>query len=215
MAPQTAKLAFEGKGISQSSWVRILTALGLGWEQFFSQYQWKKLTSTDIWKQLLDVAEDARDRFGLVLAPRLQESSLRDALPNNPHKYQTVLSKGQCVLVEFPADVHGFLILLEQNTEGGFDLIAPSCLMQNNRLDGKLQRLPQHPPAPVQSIPLKSLGTSSIWAGVFDDLPQWDWLADAEKDILSLNVMQLDEILEFAKSQSQATIWISSYTVIL
>jgi hypothetical protein len=213
ITPPTAKKAFEGGGISKPSWERIFTALDLSWKQFFSQYEWEKLTSTDVWKQLLAVAEDAHDRFGLVLAPRFQESGFRDALPDNPHKYQTVLSKGQCVLVEFPADLRGFLILLEQNPDGGFDLVAPSCLMQNNRLDGNLQRLPQYPPAPVESIPLKSLGTSSVWAGVFDDLPQWEWLPGAEKDMLSLDVEQLAEILEFAKSQPQATIWRSSFTV--
>jgi hypothetical protein len=212
LAPATAKLAFEGKGISKLSWQRIFTALELNWKQFFSEYEWNKLTSDGIWQCLLDIADDAHDRFGLVLAPKFQESGIRDALPKN-HRYKTILSQGTNVFVEFPADLHGSLILLEHNPTGGFDLAAPSCFMQNNLLDGNLQQLPQYPPAHVPSILLESLGTSTLWAGVFDALPQWDWLADAKKDMLALDVEQLAEILEFAKSQHQATIWRSSYTV--
>jgi hypothetical protein len=212
ITPPTAKKAFEGGGISKPSWERIFNALDLVWKQFFSQYEWEKLTSSDVWKQLLAVAEDANDRFGLVLAPSLQESGLDDALTDN-HQYETDIPKGKCVLVEFPAYLHGSLILLEQNAKGEIKLAAPSCLMPNTFLKGQLRRLPQYPPAPVQSIPLKSLGTSFLWAGIFDKLPQWEWLSIVENKLFALEVEQLAEILEFAKSQPQATIWRSSYTV--
>lgn len=212
IAPQTAEKAFTGKGVvDKPQWIKIFKALDLKWSTFFSAYEWEKLTPTDIWDDLLGIAEDANDRFGMVLAPRLQESGCRDALKT--HRYEAVISKGDHVLVEFPADLQGFLLLLEQNAEGGFDLVAPSCLMQDSFLDGNLRRLPQYPPAPVQSIQLDSLGFVSVWAGVFDNLPQWDWLSGAEKDMLSLDVEQLDEVLAFAKSQTRATIWRSSYTV--
>jgi hypothetical protein len=209
ITPPTAKKAFEGGGISKPSWERIFTALGLSWKQFFSPYEWEKLTSTDVWKQLLAVAEDANDRFGMVLAPRFQESGIGDAFTKKP----PVFSQGQCVLVELPDNLHGSLILLEQNPHGVFHLAAPSCLMPNTLLNGKLRQLPQFPPAPVESIPLDSLGTSFLWAGIFDKLPQWEWLSIVENKLFALEVEQLAEVLEFAKSQPQATIWQSSYTV--
>jgi hypothetical protein len=218
ITPPTARRAFKGGGVSQPYWERIFTALDLSWKQFFSQYEWKKLTSTDVWKQLLAVAEDANDRFGLVLSstppppPPFQQSDLTDAF--RPKRYKTSFCTGAEISVEFPYGLRGFLILLGQGVKDGvFNLAAPSCLMPNTLLKGNFQRLPQYPPAPIESISLTSLGTFSLWAGIFDESPQFDWLSAVENKLLSLELEQLDEILEFSKSQPQATIWRSSYTV--
>jgi hypothetical protein len=212
IAPQTAKKAFRGEGIERPQWIKVFKALDLRRETFFSEYEWENFSSLDLWKKLWDVAEDANDRFGLVLPQRPQEGNIRDALI--PQKYATIFPDGTNVFIEIPAGLTGSLILLERNTRDEIDLVAPSCLMQDTFLNGELQRLPQQPSAPVLSIPLRSPGTRYLWAGIFAELPGWQWLIGAEKEVLALEVKQLAELLAFAKNQSQGTkIWRSSYTV--
>ena len=86
--------------------------------------------------------------------------------------------------------------------------------MANPLLTGKIQRLPQYPPSPFEFLQPITVGTNYLWAGVFAQLPDLRWLADAQKRPLRLELAQLADLFNFAsKYQQEAPMFRSSYVV--
>jgi hypothetical protein len=215
----TARKAINGEKIDKTSWELIFKYLDLDLGDFFTDAEWfGRDPIEDGWVKLLDLAEDASDRFGMVFPDEGEEANIRNAipLPNLP-KYMTKLPINSEVMLEIPSGLLGHLILLEQNTAGGIDLVSPSPLMTKTLLAGEVQLLPQRPVPKgyAEKIYMKEAGTRYLWAGIFDRLPDWDWLADTQEEMrCDLQVEQLTDLLTYAKTQPPGTpIWKSSYTV--
>jgi hypothetical protein len=215
----TARKAINGERIDKTSWILIFDYLDLYLGDFFTDAEWfGRDPIEDSWAKLLDLAEDAFDRFGLVFLDPMQEANFRNAIPSrNLPKYMTKLPLNSEVVLEMPSGLSGHLILLEQNTTGGIDLLSPSPLMKNTLLAGAVQLIPQCPVPEgfAEKIHMTQEGTRYLWAGIFDRLPEWDWLADTQEEMrCDLQVEQLTDLLAYAKTQPAGTpIWRSSYTV--
>ncbi|NJR32531.1 MAG: hypothetical protein HC778_06520 [Chamaesiphon sp. CSU_1_12] len=134
----TARKAINGQRIDKTSWILIFDYLDLYLGDFFTDAEWfGRDPIEDSWEKLLDLAEDAFDRFGLVFLDPMQEANFRNAIPSrNLPKYLTKLPLNSEVVLEMPSGLSGHLILLEQNTWGKIDLLSPSPLMQNTLLAG-------------------------------------------------------------------------------
>lgn len=201
--------------IDKTSWTLIFKYLDLDRGNFFTDAEW---SGRDPWETLLDLAEDASDRFGIVSLDGLQLANFRTAIPSPIlPRYMTKLPINSEVLLEMPSGLSGHLILLEQNTEGGIDLLSPSPLMKKTLLAGEVQLIPQRPVPEgfAEKIHMTEEGTRYLWAGIFARLPEWDWLADTQEEMrCDLQVEQLTDLLTYAKIQPSGTpIWRSSYTV--
>lgn len=212
----TARKALKGQKIDKESWKSIFKDLDLDGGDFFTDVEW---FGRNPWEMLLDLAEDASDRFGLVSLDGLQQANFRTAIPSPKlPRYMTKLPINSEVVLEMPSGLSGHLILLEQNTEGGIDLLSPSPLMKKTLLAGEVQLLPQRPVPQgfAEKIHMTDVGTRYLWAGIFDRLPEWDWLADTQENMrCDLQVEQLTDLLAYAKIQPPGTqIWRSSYTVV-
>jgi hypothetical protein len=213
----TARDAFDGKA-SKNKWEIIFRELDLKWSDFFTEAAWNGWNRETLWGMLLNLSEDASDRFGMVFPDEGEEANIRNAIPlPNLLKYMTKLPINSEVMLEIPSGLSGHLILLEQNTKGGIDLVSPSPLMKNTLLAGEVQLLPQRPlpKGYAEKIHMTDVGTRYLWAGIFDRLPEWDWLADTQEEMrCDLQVEQLTDLLTYAKTQPPGTpIWRSSYTV--
>jgi hypothetical protein len=212
----TAECAFDGGRLERQTWEKIFKELDLQRSDFFTEAKWWQWDLLTLWGMLWNLGEDASDRFGLVLPDRLERADLRGAKLKHPSKYMTKLRINSKVLLEIPSGLSGYLILLEQNKDGGINLISPSQLMKNTLLTGEAQRLPQLPVDEdiAEVIEMTDEGTRYLWAGIFAQLPDWGWLVGAKDDILELQVEQLRDLLGYAKHQPPGTqIWRSSYTV--
>jgi hypothetical protein len=213
----TARKALKGEKLGKTTWESIFQDLGENRGDFFTDAEWfGRDLLKEQWAKLLELAEDASDRFGLVLPDRLERADLRGAKSKYPSKYMTKLRINSKVLLEIPSGLSGYLILLEQNKDGGINLISPSQLMKNTLLTGEAQRLPQLPVDEdiAEVIEMTDEGTRYLWAGIFAQLPDWGWLVGAKDDTLELQVEQLRDLLGYAKHQPPGTqIWRSSYTV--
>ena len=88
--------------------------------------------------------------------------------------------------------------------------------MVNPELTGDVQLLPQHPPSAHPFFTPKTLGTNSLWAGIFAELPQdWEWLEKAQEGVLSLKEDHLMDLWNYASQPPLGSqIWRSSYVVV-
>jgi hypothetical protein len=205
----TARRAFNGQRLDRQTWEAIFYGLKLDRADFFSDVQWFDRDLKTQWQMLWDLAKDAPDRFGLVLGETANNPDL-----GNQKFAQTIVSRTS-VYLEIPGGVTGYLILVEQDAQGRMILLSPSPLMANPLLTGAIQQLPQYPPSPFPFLQPITVGTNNLWAGIFGKLPDWRWLADAQKRPLRLELAQLMDLFEYASQQPKGTqIWRSSYVVI-
>jgi hypothetical protein len=208
----TAKDAFDGE-TSQETWEVIFKELDLKWSNYFSEAEWNGWSLETRWGMLLNLAEDASDRFGLVFTQEPEQGGCGDLFEEG--KFQRSIPSGKSVLLEIPAGLSGDLILLEQDPKGEICLVAPSCLAVDSALTGKSRLLPQYPPSPFKVLKPRTLGINYLWAGIFAELPDWEWLQVLEGGLVKLAAEQVTQLAEYAKAQPRETthIWKSSYTV--
>ncbi len=211
--------AFRGEAIEPKSWERIFQELELDRKIFFTDAEWNKWDAATLWGMLLEQADDASDRFGMILPSDTQCSGFDDMFETEDtlkqQRIQRSLPSGKSVLLEIPEGLSGYLILLEQCPLGKIVLVSPSFVMKDPLLTGKPRLLPQYPPSPVQFVKPTTLGTNYLWAGIFAKLPDWDWLHQERKGLLKLELAHISQLLEYAETQPKATtqIWKSSYVV--
>jgi hypothetical protein len=213
-----ARQVLRGERTDKKVWESIFRDLDLKMGDFFTAAQLYGEVAKP-WELLWELAEDASDRFGAVYPDPLQQANIRNAIPSSSlSRYMTELPLNAEVVFELPSGLSGHLILLEHNSFGKIDLVSPSPLMQNTLLTGEVRLLPQRPVPEgyAEKIKLTDEGTRHLWAGIFDRLPEWDWLADVQDSMrCDLKIEQLNDLLAYAKQQPSGTpIWRSSYTVV-
>jgi hypothetical protein len=204
----TARRAFNGQRLDRVTWESIFDGLKLDRADFFTDVQWFNLDLNSQWEILWNLATDASDRFGLVLAETVESPDLGN------QKFAKTIASRTSVSLEIPGGLSGYLILVEQDAQGSIVLLSPSPLMPNPMLTGTIERLPQYPPSPFPFLQPITVGTNNLWAGIFAKLPDWRWLADAQKKPLRLQLAQLTDLFEYTNKQPKDTqIWRSSYVV--
>lgn len=204
----TARRAFNGQRLDKDTWAAIFYGLKLDRANFFTDVQWFDRTLQSQWQRLWNLATDADDRFGLVLAAPAVDSEL-----DRPKFARTIVARTSGS-IDICAGYSGYLILVERDPSGGVVLLCPSPMMINPLLNGASQRLPQSPPSPFPFFQPLSVGTNQLWAGMFTKLPTWPWLAAATHKPLRLELAQLTDLLEAASKHRQETQMIrSSYLV--
>jgi hypothetical protein len=204
----TARRAFNGQRLDKDTWAAIFYGLKLDRANFFTDVQWFDRTLQTQWQLLWNLATDADDRFGLVLAAPGVDSEL-----DRP-KFARTIAARTSVSIDICAGYSGYLILIERDPSGGVVLLCPSPMMTNPLLTGASQRLPQSPPSPFPFFQPLSVGTNQLWAGMFTKLPTWPWLAAAAHKPLRLELAQLTDLLDAASKHRQETQMIrSSYLV--
>jgi hypothetical protein len=207
----TARRALNGQKLDKQTWEAIFYGLKLDRADFFTDVQWFDRDLKTQWEMLWDLAQDATDRFGLVLAQTVDNAD-RDGLESA--KFATTIESRTSVFIEIPAGLAGYLMLVEQDAQGSIVLLSPSILMANPLLTGAIQRLPQYPPSPFPCFQPLSVGTNHLWAGIFAKLPDWRWLAEAQKKPLRLQLAELTELFEYVRKQPKGTQLLrSSYVV--
>jgi hypothetical protein len=208
-----ARKALKGEKLDRQTWESIFGGLKLNRANFFSDVEWYDRDLKTQWGMLWDLAEDGCDRFGLILPENPQNNGLADGLCEREKFLKTIVSRTS-VFLEIPGGMSGHLILVEQDAQDNIVLLSPSPLMANPVLTGAVQRLPQYPPSPFQFFQPITIGTNNLWAGIFPSLPDWRWLADAQKRPLRLQLEHLTELFEYANKQPKGTkIFRSSYVV--
>jgi hypothetical protein len=213
----TARKVLKGEKLDKTTWEAVFHDLDVNRGDFFTDAEWFGQTPANPWELLLALAQDGSERFGLKITNSLQCADFRNALPKNSPKYLSKFPIKTKVILEVDAGLSGYLILLEQNSDGGIDLLSPSVLMPKNLLTGEIQYLPQRPLPEGMSevIELEPVGTRYLWAGIFAQLPEWGWLQGAREGLLDLQVAQLTDLLGYAeKSPEGCRMWKTSYEVV-
>jgi hypothetical protein len=201
----TARRAFNGQRLDRDTWAAVFYGLKLDRANFFTDVQWFEQTLQTQWQLLWNLATDADDRFGLVLAA--------DGKLDRPQFVRSIVARTS-VSIDISTGYFGHLILVERDPSGGVVLLCPSPMMSNSLLTGGSLRLPQLPPSPFPYFQPLSIGTNQLWAGMFAKLPTWQWLAAATHKPLRLELAQLTDLLEAASKYRQETQMIrSSYLV--
>lgn len=207
----TAKKAFDGE-TSDTTWKVIFQELDLKWSNYFSEAEWNGWNCETLWGMLLNMAEDASDRFGIVLPEKLESAGIEDMFTTQ--KIQKTIPSGKSVLLEIPEGYSGYAIVLEQGSSGNIVLVAPSCLMVDSAVQGERRLLPQHPPSPFKFLVPTTVGINYLWAGIFAQLPDWEWLHEERQGLLKLEMAHVTQLLEYAaQPRNTIQIWSSSYTV--
>jgi hypothetical protein len=207
-----ARKALRGDRLDRTTWDSIFKGLKVYRDEFFNDIEWFDRNLASQWGLLWDMAKDASDRFGVVLPEHIPDSSEWDGVGSD--QFPRSIASRTSVLIEIPWGTPGYLILLEQDALGNVVLLCPSPLMANSLLTGKIQRLPQYPPSPFEFFQPLTVGTNYLWAGVFTQLPDLKWLADAQRKPLRLQLPQLADLYNFAAKQQQETpMFRSSYLV--
>jgi hypothetical protein len=216
-----ARKALKGDRLDRTTWDSIFKGLKVFRDDFFNDIEWFERNLESQWGMLWEMAKDASDRFGVVLPEHIPDSSAWDGIGSDSlperlcQRFEQSIESRTSVLLEIPWGTPGYLILLEQDALGNIVLLSPSPLMANPLLTGKIQRLPQYPPSPFEFLQPITVGTNYLWAGVFTQLPQLKWLADAQKKPLRLQLPQLADLFNFASQQPAGTpMFRSSYVVI-
>jgi hypothetical protein len=204
----TARRAFNGQRLDRDTWAAVFYGLKLDRANFFTDVQWFDRTIQSQWQFLWNLATDADNRFGLVLAAPSVASEI-----DRPPFVRTIAARTS-VSIDISTGYFGHLILVERDPSGGVVLLCPSPMMNNSLLTGGSLRLPQSPPSPFPYFQPLSVGTNQLWAGLFAQLPTWPWLAEATHKPLRLDLAQLTDLLEAASKYRQDTQMIrSSYLV--
>jgi hypothetical protein len=207
-----ARKALKGDRLDRTTWDSIFKGLKVYRDDFFNDIEWFDRNLASQWGLLWDLAKDAADRFGIVLPENIPDSSAWDGIGSD--QFPQSIASRTSVLIEIPWGTPGYLLLLEQDALGNIVLLSPSPLMVNPLLTGRIQRLPQYPPSPFEFLQPLTVGTNYLWAGVFPQLPDFRWLADAQKKPLRLQLTQLADLYNFASKQQQETpMFRSSYLV--
>jgi hypothetical protein len=205
----TARRAFNGQKLDRQTWEAIFYGLNLDRADFFTDVQWFDRNLNTQWELLWKLAQDAGERFGLILAENLPA---HDGI--EPEKFVRTIVSRTSGSIEIPAGLTGYLLLLERDASGTIVMLSPSPLIATPLLSGAVQRLPQSPPSPFPYLQPLTVGTTELWAGIFAKSPDWRWLATAQKKPLRLDLAQLTEIYESTRKQHQSTqILRSSYVV--
>ena len=203
-----ARKALNGQRLDRPTWEAIFKGLKVYRDDFFTDVEWFDRDLNAQWGLLWDLAADASDRFGLVLPPGGDASLDLD-------RFQHTIVSRTSVLLEISGGMLGYLLLIERDALGNVVLLAPSPLMANPALTGTIQRLPQYPPSPFEFLQPLTVGTNYLWAGIFAKLPEFKWLANAQKRPLRLQLSQLTELFEYIRKQPQTIpLWRSSYVVV-
>jgi hypothetical protein len=212
-AESTASKAINGQKIDKPIWELIFRCLELNGADFFPSAEWFGYSREDRWEMLLNMAEDASDRFGIVLPQKLEHAGFEDMFTSQ--KIQKTIPTGKSVLLEIPEGLSGYAIVLEQGVSGNIVLVAPSCLMVDSTVKGERRLLPQYPPSPFKFLVPTTVGTNHLWAGIFAQLPDWEWLHEERQGLLKLELAHVTQLFEYAEAQPPNTkqIWRSSYTV--
>jgi hypothetical protein len=213
----TARKALNGQKIDKTIWELIFRCLKLNGTDFFTSAEWFGYSRDDRWEMLLNLAEDGSDRFGIVLPQKLEHAGFEDMFTSP--RIQKTIPSGKSVLLEIPEGYSGYAIVLEQGVSGNIVLVAPSCLMLDSALKGERRLLPQDsqdPPSPFKFLVPTTVGTNHLWAGIFAQLPDWEWLHQERQRLLKLELAHVTQLLEYAAAQPPNTrqIWSSSYTAV-
>jgi hypothetical protein len=208
-----ARRALNGQKLDTNTWSAIFKGLKLNRSDYFTDVEWFQRDLNTQWELLWNLANDAGDRFGLVLPADVQAAER----PNDglaAEKFQTAFTSRTPMLVEIPWGFPGYLILLERDALDGIILLSPSPLMANPVLTGITQRMPQYPPSPFEFIEPITIGTSYLWAGVFPKLPDLKWLADVRSKPMRLDLFHLTDLFEYISKRPQEMQMLrSSYVV--
>jgi hypothetical protein len=171
-----------------------------------------------VWDMLLNLAINATDRFGIVYPPNIPKMGMAgDYSRHQQKRIQTKIPKEKHILLEIPEGLNGFLIVLEDHASSDdIYLLAPSHWLENSQIDGKPIHLPKPATPDYRGMQLETLGETQLWAGVFDALPDWEWLQPLQDNFRSLDASRLQQLLDYAKSQPREskTLLRSSYTVV-
>ncbi len=203
----TARKAIKGERLDKRIWESIFRDLKLNIGDFFTAAELYGEIQNP-WELLWDLAKDASDRLRVVRKGSLETSGLCDGLEGlrGEEEFLGTVSSGTNVLIKMSEALAGHLILVEQDSNGLVELLAPSCLMLDSELKNQVQRLPQYPPSKFPCLIPLTIGTSCLWAGIFAELPDFEWLGDATQGVLKLQMEQLNDLLEYAQQeQSKAT----------
>ena len=207
-----ARKALNGERLNRTTWDSIFKGLKVYRDDFFNDIEWFDRNLESQWGMLWEMAKDASGQFGIVLPENIPDSSAWDGVGSD--QFQQSIGSRTSVLLEIPWGNPGYLLLLEQDALGNVVLLSPSPLMANPLLTGKIQRLPQYPPSPFEFLQPITVGTNYLWAGVFPQMPDLRWLADAQKRPLRLELAQLADLFNFAtKYRQESAIFRSSYIV--
>jgi hypothetical protein len=208
----TAKKALKGQKTDKPIWELLFRCLELNGADFFPSAEWFGYNREDRWEMLLNMADDASDRFGIVLPQKLEHAGFEDMFTSQ--KIQKTVPSGKSVLLEIPEGLSGYAIVLEKGVSGNIVLVAPSCLMVDSAVKGELRLLPQYPPSPHQFLVPRMVGTNDLWMGTFAQLPDWEWLYEERQGLLKLEAAHVTQLLEYAAQPlNTKQIWKSSYTV--
>jgi hypothetical protein len=219
IAEPTARKALKGEKIDRKTWESIFTVLELQRKEFFADEEWFDRTLGSEWEKLWDAARDGTQYFGFIHPTNLQHAGMGDDLASDDRgPYLSKVRQQEALLFEIPAQWQGHLVLLEMSkVSGSISLIAPSLLMEDEVLRGDDRRLlPANPLYPKKHIKLDTLGENQLWAGVFPESPQWEWLAEGRSKILELDVTKVSEVVDYVKELPPESrhLWKSSYQVV-
>jgi hypothetical protein len=193
----------------------LFEKLQRGFGKYLEELQLREKT---VWDMLLDRAIDAKDRFGFIYPPDIPKMGMvGDYLKHQQKRIQTKIPKEKHVLLEIPERLNGYLIVLEDHASSDdIYLFAPSYWLKNSQIDGKPIQLPKPATSDYRGIQLETLGHHNLWAGVFDTLPDWEWLQPLQEDFRSLDASHLRQLYEYAENQPSTTKTLlrSSYTVV-
>jgi hypothetical protein len=219
IAAGTTTKAFKGEAIELKPWLRIFEALELDRIDFFTDAEWNKWDAKTLWGMLLKQAQDGSERLGWVNLQNVERANMRPiATEAQQVRYLRQIRSGTKVLFEIPSGLNGYFVAIEQNHKGEIYLIAPSPVMKNIVLSGKEELLPQRPldEDTPEVFELTEVGTRHVWAAVFPELPDLEWLtgAAASRNWQDLNEGHLNDLWEYVESGSSNTpIWKLSYAV--
>lgn len=212
----TARKAIKGEPVQNKTWLSIFDKLKLERQTFFPDCEWHRWNQQTLWGNLWELGEGKEDRFGIVLRQPFQDSGLNPFRVEHKGDYQKELPIGKEVLIELPAGISGYLILVEHDSEGRIELISPSCVSEDPKLTGDIRRLPQHPDPKYQFFKPTILGNNLLWAGIFAQLPDWAWLENLPSNgFLDLQSEHLRDLWNYASNPPPGSqIWRSSYVVV-
>jgi hypothetical protein len=147
-----------------------------------------------LWQSLLNIAEYTEDKIGLF--PPSQNTEYRK-LGKKGKKYLRQISIDDDVSIIIQPEKKGYLILLQRDTLGEIDCLAPSQWMRNNRIESNENIIPEN-----GYLNPDISGKNELCAIITSYMPQFTWLKNIETDGLIVKAQDLKQLLEHIDSSN-------------
>ena len=147
----TARKALRGEKLDKTTWVAIFQDLTLKRGDFFTDAEWHDWSLENRWEMLLNLAEEASARFGLVFSQQPEQGGVGDVF--REERFQTSMPSGTLVLLEIPAGLSSLTTTTDRVAMCG----RSSCVSQYMTRGGDLAIGRPTAAAPTDSIAAVSL----------------------------------------------------------